>query len=94
MKITVPNARPEIKKVVHHVTKKEGGKGAVREVIELILKTQGRWKKNCGGNVMKRFLILIVMMCLTVPAWAQFQDGGDQQFEGFNLEGYDDDGNK
>lgn len=45
VKITVPNARPEIKRVVQHVTKKQGGQGAVREVIELILKTQGRWKK-------------------------------------------------
>ena len=46
VKMTVPNARPEIKKIAHHVTKNEGGRGAVREVVELILKTQGLWKKQ------------------------------------------------
>jgi len=42
---TVPNARPEVKKICDYVTKKKGGHGAVREVIELILKAQGKWKK-------------------------------------------------
>jgi 3-deoxy-D-manno-octulosonate 8-phosphate phosphatase (KDO 8-P phosphatase) len=27
------------------VTTVDGGKGAVREVVELILKSQGKWKK-------------------------------------------------
>jgi len=34
------------------VTKREGGQGAVREVVELILKTQGKWSgilKGCGA---------------------------------------------
>ncbi len=43
--VTVPDAVPEAKKICDYVTKKEGGRGAVREVIELILKTQGKWKK-------------------------------------------------
>ena len=43
--VGVPNAIPEVKAVVHHVTRKRGGHGAVREVIELILKTQGKWTK-------------------------------------------------
>jgi len=49
--ITVPNAVNEVKQIVDHVTKREGGVGAVREVIELILKTQGKWSgilKACG----------------------------------------------
>ncbi len=41
--VTVPNAVHEIKKVAHYITQKQGGHGAVREVIELILKTQGKW---------------------------------------------------
>jgi 3-deoxy-D-manno-octulosonate 8-phosphate phosphatase (KDO 8-P phosphatase) len=41
--IAVPNAVGEIKSLAHHVTQNEGGKGAVREVVELILKAQGRW---------------------------------------------------
>ncbi len=37
------NAAPEVKKIAHYVTKAEGGSGAAREVIELILKAQGKW---------------------------------------------------
>ncbi len=37
------NARPEVKRLAHHVTAAAGGQGAVREVIELVLKAQGRW---------------------------------------------------
>jgi 3-deoxy-D-manno-octulosonate 8-phosphate phosphatase (KDO 8-P phosphatase) len=39
------NARPEVKAVVDYVTKVNGGEGAVREVVELILKAQAT-----GGN--------------------------------------------
>ena len=48
--VCVPNAVPEVKNEVHYITKKEGGRGAVREVIDIILKTQGRW-----NEVMKRY---------------------------------------
>ncbi len=41
--VTVPNAAREVKKVADHTTKLEGGCGAVRETIELILKTQKKW---------------------------------------------------
>jgi 3-deoxy-D-manno-octulosonate 8-phosphate phosphatase (KDO 8-P phosphatase) len=37
------NSAPEIKAISHYVTKAEGGYGAAREVIELILKAQGKW---------------------------------------------------
>lgn len=42
--VAVPNAVDEVKKVVHYITRKTGGNGAVREVIDLILKTTGRWE--------------------------------------------------
>ena len=41
--VAVPNAVDEAKKVADYVTKNRGGSGAVREVIELILKKQGFW---------------------------------------------------
>lgn len=41
--VAVANGVEEIKKEAHYVTHKFGGHGAVREVVELILKTQGRW---------------------------------------------------
>jgi 3-deoxy-D-manno-octulosonate 8-phosphate phosphatase (KDO 8-P phosphatase) len=43
--IAVANARDEVKKDAHYVTKHRGGDGALREAIEFILKSQGRLKK-------------------------------------------------
>jgi 3-deoxy-D-manno-octulosonate 8-phosphate phosphatase (KDO 8-P phosphatase) len=42
--VAVANATPEVKDAAHYVTKAEGGHGAAREVVELILKAQGKWK--------------------------------------------------
>ena len=39
--VAVPNAVDEIKRVSHYVTRRQGGHGAVREVIDLILKAKG-----------------------------------------------------
>ncbi len=39
------NARPEVLQRVDHVTTNRGGHGAVREVIETLLKAQGHWDK-------------------------------------------------
>lgn len=44
--VAVANAVPEIKKAAHYVTRAQGGNGAVREVIELILKAQGKWDET------------------------------------------------
>jgi 3-deoxy-D-manno-octulosonate 8-phosphate phosphatase (KDO 8-P phosphatase) len=41
--IAVADAALETRKRAHYVTQLAGGYGAVREVIELILKAQGRW---------------------------------------------------
>jgi 3-deoxy-D-manno-octulosonate 8-phosphate phosphatase (KDO 8-P phosphatase) len=43
--VAVGNAVPEVKQAAHYVTARSGGQGAVREVIELILKAQGRWSE-------------------------------------------------
>ena len=47
--VAVPNAVEEVKKVAHYVTQKNGGSGAVREVIDLILKTTGKWETILAG---------------------------------------------
>jgi 3-deoxy-D-manno-octulosonate 8-phosphate phosphatase (KDO 8-P phosphatase) len=39
------NAVPAVKECVDHVTSAKGGKGALREVIELILRAQGKWDR-------------------------------------------------
>ncbi len=41
--VAVPNAVPEVKQVSHYITQRSAGKGAVREVIDLILKAKGLW---------------------------------------------------
>jgi 3-deoxy-D-manno-octulosonate 8-phosphate phosphatase (KDO 8-P phosphatase) len=42
---TVADACPEAREVAHFVTRANGGRAAAREIIELILKTQGRWNE-------------------------------------------------
>ncbi len=42
---SVPNAVDEVKEVAHYVTRREGGRGAVREVCDLIIKAQGKWDR-------------------------------------------------
>jgi 3-deoxy-D-manno-octulosonate 8-phosphate phosphatase (KDO 8-P phosphatase) len=41
--VAVANAAPEVKRAAHFTTSRSGGEGAVREVIELIVKAQGKW---------------------------------------------------
>jgi 3-deoxy-D-manno-octulosonate 8-phosphate phosphatase (KDO 8-P phosphatase) len=43
--VAVANAAPELKAVCHYVTSNAGGNGSAREVVELILKAQGRWEE-------------------------------------------------
>jgi 3-deoxy-D-manno-octulosonate 8-phosphate phosphatase (KDO 8-P phosphatase) len=54
----VANAADEIKQAADYVTKRKGGEGAVREIIEYILKKTGRWdalvKKYAAGVAQKR----------------------------------------
>jgi len=44
LSIAVADAAPELKKVVDFVTENKGGRGAAREVVELIMKAKGLWK--------------------------------------------------
>jgi 3-deoxy-D-manno-octulosonate 8-phosphate phosphatase (KDO 8-P phosphatase) len=43
--VCVADGAPELKAVCHYTTRRHGGKGAAREVVELILKSQGRWEE-------------------------------------------------
>lgn len=49
----VPNGWPPVNQYVHYVTKREGGKGAVREICELILKGKNLWE-----NFLEEYLSL------------------------------------
>jgi 3-deoxy-D-manno-octulosonate 8-phosphate phosphatase (KDO 8-P phosphatase) len=41
--VGVRDGHPLLRRHVHYVTKQAGGRGAVREAIELILQAQGKW---------------------------------------------------
>lgn len=43
--VTVANAIPEAKALSDYVTSAEGGRGAVREVVHLILRAQHQWER-------------------------------------------------
>ena len=43
--VAVPNGRAEVLARAHHVTAAHGGRGAVREVCELLLRAQGSYER-------------------------------------------------
>jgi 3-deoxy-D-manno-octulosonate 8-phosphate phosphatase (KDO 8-P phosphatase) len=43
--VAVGDAVPEVKEASHYTTKALAGHGAVREAVELILKSKGSWKE-------------------------------------------------
>jgi len=49
--VSVPNAAPEVLEHADLVTRRPGGRGAVRELAEFILKAQGKW-----GTILSRYL--------------------------------------
>jgi 3-deoxy-D-manno-octulosonate 8-phosphate phosphatase (KDO 8-P phosphatase) len=52
--VAVANARDEVKREAHYVTKHSGGDGAARDAVEFILKAQGKWKKVVDEYVFER----------------------------------------
>jgi len=49
--VAVPNGAPHIFPYAHYITRASGGRGAAREVCEMILQVQGLW-----DSVMERYL--------------------------------------
>ena len=50
LSIAPANARPEVKRSAMAVTDATGGRGAVREVVELLLRSNGKW-----GEIVKKY---------------------------------------
>lgn len=42
--VAVPNASPHVFRYAHYITRAKGGRGACRELCELILQVQGLWE--------------------------------------------------
>jgi len=40
----VPEAVSEVKALAHYIAQKPGGRGAVRELTDMLLKEQGKWQ--------------------------------------------------
>lgn len=53
VRIAVANAVPDLKRQADGVTDNPGGQGAVREVIEAVLKAQGRWEEAISAYLQK-----------------------------------------
>jgi 3-deoxy-D-manno-octulosonate 8-phosphate phosphatase (KDO 8-P phosphatase) len=49
--VAVADAVAEVKQSAHWVTAHAGGRGAVREVIELILRAQGKWEETLSHYI-------------------------------------------
>jgi 3-deoxy-D-manno-octulosonate 8-phosphate phosphatase (KDO 8-P phosphatase) len=49
--VAVANAVAEAKECAHYVTQASGGKGAVRETVELLLKAQNKWQAVIAEHV-------------------------------------------
>ena len=45
------NSVPEVKEIADYISSIEGGKGAVREVIEQVMKVQGKWIEDNTQSV-------------------------------------------
>src|SRR5438046_2384144 len=52
--IAVANARDEVKRDAHYITKHSGGDGALRDALEFILRAQGRWKQLMTQYIVER----------------------------------------
>lgn len=48
LSVCVPNACEDVKNFCHLITAKTGGKGAVREICELLIKSQNKWDALTG----------------------------------------------
>jgi 3-deoxy-D-manno-octulosonate 8-phosphate phosphatase (KDO 8-P phosphatase) len=96
--VAVPNAIDEVKRAAHYLTQRRGGDGAVREVIEMILKTQGSWTRAIA-----KYLTLFAALLTLASPWlfadsvserSQKPAGGPSGYiEKFEVPQRDEDGN-
>jgi 3-deoxy-D-manno-octulosonate 8-phosphate phosphatase (KDO 8-P phosphatase) len=88
--VAVPNAMDEVKDVAHYVTTHRGGDGAVREVIEMILKVQGSWMK-----IVAKYMSLAVtaLLFFGISARSATNDATMGYIEKFEVPERDEDGN-
>jgi 3-deoxy-D-manno-octulosonate 8-phosphate phosphatase (KDO 8-P phosphatase) len=92
--VAVANAVPEVKQQADYVTKRHGGDGAIREVIELILKIQNKWVLATRRKAGLLKTLVVLGACLSGLGTYAFCEEPAQKFQGFNLAGYTDTGEK
>ena len=88
--VSPPESPEPLKKICHYVTKTPAGRGVVREVIEIILQAQGRWKKALS-HFLSLFVLWIGLMagfsaCTSSQMPSQdFAEKPDQWVEKFTI---------
>lgn len=82
-----PESPDLIKKISHYRTRASSGKGVAREVIEIILKAQGHWKKAIAPFTGMVFLALCLSLsaCSSQKAPADLTEKPDQWIEQFKI---------
>ena len=75
--VAVADARPEVKAAADFVTRAAGGRGAVREVVEMILQAQEKWDADRGAlfrneserqNIARASVLSLAARCLVSVA--------------------------
>lgn len=52
--VAVGNAAPELRAVAHWITRRSGGRGAIREFVEALLHARGEWVEHVEGYLKAR----------------------------------------
>ncbi|OGR86502.1 MAG: LPS export ABC transporter periplasmic protein LptC [Elusimicrobia bacterium RIFCSPLOWO2_01_FULL_60_11] len=82
-----PESPDLIKKISHYRTRASSGKGVVREVIEILLKAQGHWKKALTPftGMILLALALALPACSSQKAPVELTEKPDQWLEQFKI---------
>jgi 3-deoxy-D-manno-octulosonate 8-phosphate phosphatase (KDO 8-P phosphatase) len=86
--VAVPNAVAEVKAAAHYVTRRRGGDGAVREVIEMILKARQLWRK-----VTAKYMVLLAAALLAAAVVRAGSNEPTAYIEKFEVPERDENGN-
>ena len=86
--VAVPNGVAEVKAAAHYVTRHRGGDGAVREVIEMILKARGLWRK-----VTAKYMMVLLAGLLMATATLAGNNEPTAFIEKFEIPERDENGN-
>lgn len=83
-----PESPMEVKQFSHYQTKIAAGKGVVREVIEILIRSQGAWKKATAGLLLLLVGVVPLFFCgcsAMMEAPQELSEKPDQWVEKFTI---------